>query len=148
MRACIADLQQWAAAERQRAAADAAVAARYEQQAAGPSASLAAGGGWLERAAMHRRAEACHRAAARLHERHAARLRAQLDKAEATVLQPGFAAATATAVLGMPSTTIVLFGGQRAIAVVAAAAVRPDRRPGGSAPGGGHGVSPLPLQYR
>ena len=69
---------------------------------------------------MHRRAEACHRAAARLHERHAAGLLAQLGQAEATLPGPGFAAATAAAVLGTPSTTIVLLDGQRAIAVLAA----------------------------
>ena len=117
MRARIADLRWWAAEERRRAAAAAALAARYEQQAAQPSRFLAAGG--PERAAVHRRAEACHRAAARLHERHAARLQAQLDKAEAAVFEPGFATATA-AVLGMPSTTIVLLDGQRTTAVLAA----------------------------
>ncbi|HEX6451822.1 MAG TPA: GAF and ANTAR domain-containing protein [Trebonia sp.] len=115
--ACIADLRQWAIAERQRAAADAAVAARYEQEAARSPAS--AGLNRLKWAAMHRRAAACHEAAARLHERHAARLKAQLDKAESTVFRPGFAKATA-AVLGMPSTAIVLLDGQQAIAVLAA----------------------------
>jgi hypothetical protein len=118
LRACIADLWQWAAEERRRAARAAAFAARCERQAAGLPASFVSDR--LGRAAMHRRAEACHRAAAQLHERHAARLQAQLDKAQATVLRPGFAAATAAAVLGMPSTTIVLFDGQRAIAVLAA----------------------------
>ena len=117
MRACIADLRQWAAEERRLAAREAAVAARYEQQAARPSAFLAGG---PERAAVHRRAEACHRATARLHERRAARLQAQLDKAESTVLRPGFAAATAAAVLGVPSTAIVLLDGRRAVAVLAA----------------------------
>jgi len=119
MRACIADLRWWAAEERRRAAREAAFAARYERQAAQPSPFLAAGG-WPERAAAHRRAEACHRAAARLHERHAARLLAQVGKAEATLPGPGFAAATAAAVLGTPSTTIVLLDGRRAIAVLAA----------------------------
>src|SRR5262249_40615214 len=37
--------------------------------------------------------------------------------AQATVSRPGFAAATAAAVLGTPSTAIVLLGSQRAIAV-------------------------------
>jgi len=120
VRARIADLRWWAAEERRRAAAAAALAARYEQQAAQPSRFLAARGGWPERAAMHRRVEACHRAAARLHERHSARLLAQVGKAEATLPGPGFAAATAAAVLGTPSTTIILFDGQRAIAVLAA----------------------------
>jgi len=118
MRARIADLRQWVAEERRRAAAEAAAAARYEQQAARASAFLASGG--LNRAAVHRRAEACHRAAARLHERHAARLQAQLAEAGAAVPGRGFAAATAAAVLGLPSTAIVLLGGQQAIAVVAA----------------------------
>ena len=118
MRACIADLRWWAAEERRRAAAAAALAARYEQQAAQPSPFLAAGG-WPERAAIQRRAEACHRGAARLHERHAARLQAQLDTAGDTAPGPGFASATLAA-LGLPSTAIVLLGEQRAIAVVAA----------------------------
>ena len=118
MRARIADLWWWAAEERRRAAAAAALAARYEQQAAQPSPFLAAGG-WPERAAIQRRAEACHRGAARLHERHAARLQAQLDTAGDTAPGPGFASATLAA-LGLPSTAIVLLGEQRAIAVVAA----------------------------
>jgi len=118
MRACIADLWQWAAEERRRAAREAAFAARYERQAAGLPTSFVLDR--LGRAAMHRRAEACHRAAARLHERHAARLLAQVGKAEATLPGPGFAAATAAAVLGTPSTTIVLLDGRRAIAVLAA----------------------------
>ena len=117
MSTCIGELRQWATAERRRAATDAAVAAYYEQQAAQSPVSF--GPDRLKRAAVHRRAEACHHAAARLHERHAARLQAQLDKAEATVFRPGFATATAT-VLGMPSTAIALLDGQRAIAVLAA----------------------------
>ena len=117
MHARIADLWQWAAEERRRAAVDAAVAARYERQAAGPPAS--AGSARLGRAAIHRQAEACHEGAARLHERHAARLQAQLDKAQDTVLRPGLVLAAA-AVLGMPSTAVVLLGGQRATAVLAA----------------------------
>lgn len=121
MRRWIADLRQWAADERQRAAAAAAVAAHYEQQAARPPVSFAADR--LRRAAIHRRAEACHDRAARLHERHAARLQAQLGQAGAMVSRPGLAAAAAAAVLGMPSTTIVLFDGQRAIAVLAASDV-------------------------
>ena len=118
LRASIADLWQWAAEERRREGQEAAFAARYEQQVAQLPTSLVLDR--LRRAAMHRRAEACHRAAAQLHERHAARLQAQLDKAQATVLRPGFAAATAAAVLGIPSTTIILLDGQRAIAVLAA----------------------------
>lgn len=120
MRGWIADLRQWAADERQRAAAAAAVAAHYERQAARPPVSFAAVR--LKRAAMHRRAEACHHRAARLHERHADRLQAQLGQAGAMVSRPGLAAAAA-AVLGMPSTTIVLFDGQRAIAVLASSDV-------------------------
>ena len=118
MGARIADLWQWAAEERRRAAREAAFAARCERQAAGLPTSLVLDR--LGRAATHRRAEACHRAAARLHERRAARLQAQLDKAESTVLRPGFAAATAAAVLGVPSTAIVLLDGRRAVAVLAA----------------------------
>jgi len=118
MRASIADLRQWVAEERRRAAAQAALAARYEQQAAQMSTSLVLDR--LRRAATHRRAEACHRAAALLHERHAARMQAQLYEAESKMLRPGFAAATAAAVLGVPSTTIILLDGQRASAVLAA----------------------------
>jgi hypothetical protein len=118
MRACIADLRQWAAEERRRAVQEAAFAARCEQEATRLSTSFVQNR--LRRAAMHRRAEACHRAAARVHERHAARLQAQLYQAQAKMLRPGFAAATAAAVLGMPSTTIILLDGQRAIAVLAA----------------------------
>jgi hypothetical protein len=118
MRASIADLRQWAAEERRRAGQEAAFAARCEQHAAQLTTSFVLG--QLRRAATHRRAEACHRAAARLHERHAARLQAQLYKAEATMLRPGFAAATAAAVLGVPSATIILLDGQRAISVLAA----------------------------
>jgi len=117
MRACITDLRQWAAEERRRAAQEAAVAARCEQAAWMPTSFVL---DRLRRAATHRRAEACHRAAARLHERRAARLQAQLERAESKMLRPGFAAATAAAVLGMPSTTIILLDGQRAIAVLAA----------------------------
>ena len=118
MRASIADLRQWAAEERRRAGQEAALAARCEQQAAQSPTSFVLDR--LRRAATHRRAEACHRAAAQLHERHAARLQAQLHRAKATMLRPGFAAATAAAVLGIPSTTIILLDGQRAIAVLAA----------------------------
>jgi hypothetical protein len=118
MRARLADLRQWAAEERRRAAQEAALAARYEQQAARMPTSFVLDR--LRRAATHRRAEACHRAAARLHERHAARMQAQLYKTEATLPGPGFAAATAAAVLGVPSTTIILLDGQRAVAVLAA----------------------------
>jgi len=113
VRGWIADLQWWAGEERRRAAQQAAVAAGYQQRAA----ALPGGGGWLERAAIHRRAEACHRAAAELHDRRAARLRAQL--AAGAGPRPGLVTVTAAA-LGLPSLAIVLLDGRRAVAAAAA----------------------------
>jgi hypothetical protein len=117
IRAQIARLRRRSAEARRRAAYAEAGAAHLEQQAALPFASLSQA--CLRAAAVQRRVQERHLAAARLQDQYADRLRAGLERAGETERQPTFINAVAGAI-GMHSVTVVLLGAQRDEGMIAA----------------------------
>jgi len=119
VRAQIAGLRRRSAEARRRAAYAEASAARLDERASLPSASVPVSQACLRAAALQRRVQARHLAAAKLQDDYAERLRAWLKRDGEPERQPLFIDAV-TAAIGMPSATVILLGTQRGEAVIAA----------------------------